>query len=225
MELNEMEVDLELGAPTQEQPLLEKIGLTGEGVKVLIMVQELAILDKYADQLAEQLKAVKNLGNLMTSAVIEHEDFIDVQNAKVRISEELIGEVRAKVDEYLKETVPVENTIIGYPVMAYRKENWFANMTVGDVKDFSLVINAIDVTKADDPTELASWKGLLEERINASSLKSFVNKQYVQKLLAENPQTIVTKEMVSESLPAYAKDFVKIDRAYDIVTVKATGKN
>lgn len=221
--LEEEALELEAGAP-QEEPLLDKLGLTGDGVRILIMVQELAIIDKYADQLAEQLKVVKQLGNLMTSAVIEHEDFIDVQNAKVNISEELSSEVRSKIDGYLKEITPVGDTIINYPVMAYRKENWFANMLAGDVSSFASRIKSIDPTKIDNPDELNGWKSLLEEKINTNSLKSFVNKQYVQKLIADNPHVIVTPEMVAESLPSYAHDFVKVARAFDVVTVKATGK-
>jgi len=198
----------------EAQPLLEQVGLVGEDVKILIMVQELAILDAYAKQLEEQTKFVKKLGTLMTSALIEHDDFIDVSNTKLRISQELTTEVLSKVNHFMKDTSMLGDFSISYPVTAYRKESWFANIPADNLED---AIRGIESSHDRD------WEGLVKESINANSLRGKVN-EIIKRLASENKNLLLTPEIVKENLPAFVRDYVNVARVFDVVTMKATGK-
>jgi hypothetical protein len=194
---------------TVEQSTIAAIGLHGESTRVFTLTQELAILDAYAKQLEEQTKFVKKLGEEVTQALLNHEDFMDISNAKMRVSPALIIEVLAKVNAHMESMGIMGGLVINHPITAYRKESWFASIPAG------LMDEAIaNITNEADP----AWCGLVKSSINANSLRGRVN----EVIKGITSSELLTPEAVKENLPEYLRDLVTVTRKYDVVTMKGS---
>lgn len=213
-------------------PLLEELGLTGADVKVLTMVQRLAIVDAYASQVEAQAKFVKKVGTLLTSALIEHDDFLDVSNTKLRIPQELIDETLKKLNDHMASLKIKDGMEINYPVTAYRKESWFANILVDNVEGAmqnmdTAIAQANSPYASDEERNLGvvakEWRSMVKESINATTLRSKVT-AIATRLMAEKKDVLLTPEIVKENIPAFIRDYVNVARAFDVVTKKASGK-